>query len=73
MWQMSEGGKFRRFGAQQEKQRWPKGFVLTWGLRSIRVSAEEPSCLEGVTQRACVRACVRVCVCVCVCVWLVLL
>ena len=25
-----------------------KVFVLTWGIRSIRVSAEERSCLEGV-------------------------
>ena len=26
----------------------PKVFVLTWGQPSIRVSAEERSCLEGV-------------------------
>ena len=25
-----------------------KGLVLTWGKRSVRVSAEERSCLEGV-------------------------
>ena len=48
MWRMSEGSNFHCFGAQLErKQCWPKVFVLWW-IRSIRVSAEERSCLEGV-------------------------
>ena len=25
------------FGTQQEKERWPKVLVLTWGIRRIRV------------------------------------
>ena len=28
------------------RERWPKVFVLIWGIRSILVSAEERSCLE---------------------------
>ena len=39
---------FHCFGAQLEKPRWPKVFVLTQGIQSICVSAEEQSCLEGV-------------------------
>ena len=34
------------------RERWPKVFVLTWGVRSILVSAEERSFLERMyTQR----------------------
>ena len=40
MWWMSEGSEFR---ASE-----PKVSVVIGGIRSIRVSAEEPSCLEGV-------------------------
>ena len=40
MWQMSEESDLHRFGAQCEKQRWTKVFVLTRGIRRIRESAE---------------------------------
>ena len=36
------------FEAQTEKERSPKVLVLTWEMRSVRVSAEERSCLKGV-------------------------
>ena len=29
-------------------EHWPEVFVLTWGIRSSCLSAEERSCLEGV-------------------------
>ena len=48
MCRMSEGREFHGFGAEQEKERWPKVLVFTWGMQSVRVSAEERSCLEGV-------------------------
>ena len=38
------------FGAQSEKQCWPKVFVLTQGMQSICVPAEEQSCLHTVTR-----------------------
>ena len=44
----SEGSQFHCFGAQQEKQRSPKVFVLTWWILSTCVSALEQSCPEGV-------------------------
>ena len=49
---MSEGSEFSCFGlgAQIGKHHWPKVFVLTWGIQSIHVSAEEQSCLEGCPQ-----------------------
>ena len=37
---MSEGSELHCFGAQQEKQRWPKVFVLTWGY-------EVSACLDS--------------------------
>ena len=45
---MSEEREFHCFGAQKEKECWPNVLVLTWGMRSVRVSAEEQSRLEGV-------------------------
>ena len=47
---MSEGSEFYCFEAQWEKQRWPKVFVLTREVRSICVSTDERSFLEGETQ-----------------------
>ena len=32
----------------KRKELWPTGLVLTWGIRRMRVSAEEQDCLEGV-------------------------
>ena len=40
---MSEGREFHCFGAEQENERWPKVLALTWGMRGVRVSAEEQS------------------------------
>ena len=45
---MSGEREFHCFGAEQEKERSPKVLVLTWGMRSVRVSKEELSCLEDV-------------------------
>ena len=35
------------------KERWPKALASAWAMSSMRVSAEERSCLEGVYVHKC--------------------
>ena len=45
---MSFGSVFQSVGVVKEKERSPYYLVLTDGMLSIRMSAEDRSCLEGV-------------------------